>query len=112
MAYCRECGKEISGWATACPHCGAPIKARPQTGDEEYSVDTFGILAIVLGAVGAHYFYIGKTGAGMLQILFNIITLGMANIVSVISGVVALSGTLEEFENRFVYTEKTYPPLF
>ncbi len=111
MAYCRECGKEISDWATACPHCGAPIK-KAYTATGEYSVDTFGILAIVLGAVGAHYFYIGKTGAGVLQIVFNIITLGMANIVSVISGVVALSGTQEEFENRFVYTEKTYPPLF
>ncbi|RZZ81955.1 zinc ribbon domain-containing protein [Pseudoxanthomonas winnipegensis] len=26
---CRECGKEISSLAHACPHCGAPIERIP-----------------------------------------------------------------------------------
>jgi zinc ribbon protein len=31
LTKCRECGKEISDQATACPHCGAPQKIAPAT---------------------------------------------------------------------------------
>lgn len=30
LIKCKECGKEISDKATACPHCGCPV----QTTDE------------------------------------------------------------------------------
>lgn len=30
---CRECGKEVSTEAAACPHCGAAAPARAKTGD-------------------------------------------------------------------------------
>lgn len=28
LITCPECGKEVSDQATACPHCGAPLKAK------------------------------------------------------------------------------------
>lgn len=30
MTHCRECGKDISDQASACPHCGAPRVAAAQ----------------------------------------------------------------------------------
>lgn len=29
LIQCKECGKEISSLAAACPHCGAPLNATP-----------------------------------------------------------------------------------
>lgn len=35
LMYCRECGKQVSSEAPACPHCGVPqpvYRAAPQSG--------------------------------------------------------------------------------
>ena len=31
LIQCKECGKEISDQAQACPHCGAPVRAATQS---------------------------------------------------------------------------------
>lgn len=43
MTTCRECGREISTAAAACPRCGA-TRGKPAKG-----VQVFGILGIVAG---------------------------------------------------------------
>lgn len=33
LLSCRECGKDVSSEAAACPHCGAAAPTRPRSGD-------------------------------------------------------------------------------
>lgn len=73
---CPECGKLISDQAEKCPNCGYPlIKETPyQTSDEKQEVEvqknrnTALILCVFLGYFGAHKFYEGKIGMGILYL--------------------------------------------
>ncbi|WP_034912872.1 MULTISPECIES: TM2 domain-containing protein [Erwinia] len=65
MAFCRGCGKEIHKDAAACPGCGAPQKT---AGTKSKLTAT--LLAFFFGGLGAHKFYLGKTGQGILYLLF------------------------------------------
>ena len=51
-----------------CARCGSEWGA-PQSGNSEKSFVTTLILAILLGALGVHRFYVGKTGTGIIQLL-------------------------------------------
>lgn len=65
MVFCRGCGKEIHETATTCPHCGAKQKI-----EHGRSKTTATVLTFFLGGFGAHKFYLGKTGLGILYLLF------------------------------------------
>ncbi len=55
MVWCRGCGKEIHESARACPHCGAHQKIG---GNKSRMVA--GFLALFLGGIGMHRFYLGQ----------------------------------------------------
>lgn len=56
---------------------------------------TAGILAILIGGFGIHKFYLGKTGEGILYILFC--WTGIPAIIGLIEGVLYLTQSDEEF---------------
>ena len=75
--YCNNCGRQFEG--NFCPNCGSSAQnaysAQPQTQtrfNEQYSdrdwLVTL-ILSIVLGNLGAHRFYCGKIGTGIIWLL-------------------------------------------
>jgi len=64
MVYCRGCGKEIHDSAVSCPHCGA--MQRTTTGKNKV---TAGLLALFLGGLGIHRFYLGQWW-GIFYLLF------------------------------------------
>jgi TM2 domain-containing membrane protein YozV len=69
MKYCTACGNQIGDNATSCPKCGEPCN-RPsniQYGSKDKT--TAAILALFLGGLGAHHFYLGKTFIGILYLL-------------------------------------------
>lgn len=47
-----------------------------------------GVLAILLGALGIHNFYLGQTGKGVAQLLITVLSCGMLAVVSSIWGLV------------------------
>ncbi len=49
----------------------------------------YALLAIFLGGLGVHHFYAGKTGMGILFLLFS--WTGIPSIVAFIQGIVALT---------------------
>jgi len=60
MVFCRGCGKEIHESAVSCPHCGA---AQGAPSKEVKSKVVAGVLALFLGGLGIHRFYLGSGGA-------------------------------------------------
>ena len=95
--HCRECGKKISETAPTCPHCGA--RQRGSKGHSEKSRITAALLAIFLGGMGAHKFYLGKTGIGIVYLIFC--WTFIPSIIGFIEGIVYLTKTDEEFEEKY-----------
>ena len=89
--FCKECGAKIAKKAVICPHCGCQVEetaaAQPQivinnSNQNQNNVNAgipYGLkrcdkwvsilLCLFLGMVGAHKFYEGKAGMGILYIL-------------------------------------------
>lgn len=68
-----------------------------------------GVLAILLGGLGVQYFYLGKVGGGFICLLLTIVTCGLWEIVTFIQGIMMLTMTDQQFEMKYVYTDKTFP---
>ncbi len=65
MVFCRGCGERIHESALICPHCGAP---QGVTGGKNKVVAA--LLAIFLGGIGVHRFYLGQWW-GIFYLLFS-----------------------------------------
>ena len=68
MRYCRACGKQVHQSATACPGCGAVQPTAAVIATDKRILPAF-LLCFFLGWFGAHRFYVGKIGTGILQLL-------------------------------------------
>lgn len=72
-----------------------------------------GLLAIFLGSLGIHYFYMGKTTAGIVCLLITILSCGtigaVLGILTLIQGILILCMSESEFEQRYIYTQSTIP---
>ena len=78
-----------------------------------------GLLAIFLGALGIHKFYLGYTGPGLVYLLVNtigwvvtIFLLGLPNIalglIALIEGIIYLTKSDEEFQETYVVGSKPW----
>ncbi len=67
MVFCRGCGKEIHETAISCPHCGAQQGTGGVSSTDKRILPAF-LLRFLLGYLGAHRFYVGKIGTGILMI--------------------------------------------
>ncbi|MDO5616915.1 MAG: TM2 domain-containing protein [Cruoricaptor ignavus] len=67
-----------------------------------------GLLGILLPAFAANKFYLGYTKEALLQILFNIVTCGIASIVPFIEGIIYLTMSDEQFDNTYVRNKKAW----
>ncbi len=94
MVFCRGCAKEIHVTARACPACGAP---QAGTGNGKSKV-VAGLLAILLGALGVHRFYLGKWW-GIFYLLFC--WTGLPALVSLIEGIVFLCTSDQNWDDKY-----------
>jgi TM2 domain-containing membrane protein YozV len=65
-----------------------------------------GILAIVVGFLGIHKFYLGNTKAGLLHIATNLVCAG--GIIGLIEGIIYLTKTDEEFIKTYQEGQKDW----
>ena len=74
--FCSECGVAIKAKAEICPKCGVrqiaqstPINLGPVASNGKSRIAA-ALFAFFLGALGGHKFYLGKTGMGILYLVF------------------------------------------
>lgn len=72
-----------------------------------------GLLAILLGSLGVHYFYLGKSTGGIVFLLVAIFSCGflaaVTAIVSLIQGIMMFTCSQEEFERKWVNCPTSFP---
>lgn len=132
---CPQCGNTVISDAAAgnikCSFCGCSFDAKYQTGvnpnTQGYSQqrDIFsagssgksrgmaGLLAIILGSLGIHYFYLGKITAGIICLLLTLLSCGLLGcliaIATIIQGAIMMGMTEQDFEQKYVYSNSTFP---
>ena len=93
MVFCRACGRQIHVSAASCPGCGARQIAAGES--EKLLLPAF-VLCVVFGYLGAHRYYAGKIGTGILML----ITAGGLGIWVLIDLILLLSGSFTDSEGK------------
>lgn len=65
---------------------------------------TAGLLAIFLGGIGAHKFYLGKNGLGLLYLVF--VWTYIPAILGLVEGISYLSMSVEDFNKKYNNTKE------
>ncbi|MFB6111383.1 MAG: NINE protein [Halobacteriaceae archaeon] len=99
--YCTNCGDLINSQAELCPACGVR-QSTPSDGSSA-SADTdqaiAGILAILLGGLGAHKFYQGRIGLGVVYLCFS--WTFIPAILGLIEGILMLVADEDEYAEKW-----------
>lgn len=98
--FCPECGESIRARAEICPKCGVRqpmIYAAPIPSGR--SKLTAALFALLLGGIGMHKFYLGRTGQGVVYLMFCW-TLIPA-MIALVEGIVLLSMSEPAFQQKY-----------
>lgn len=95
--YCFTCGGVIDSMAVVCPKCGVlqPVGTGGASESEKRILPAV-LLGLLLGVFGAHRFYVGKIGTGILQLL----TLGGLGIWWLVDMVMLIVGAFTDDEGN------------
>lgn len=66
--FCSNCGASITSGAAVCLNCGCAV-SKPES---EKSKIIAGVLAILVGSLGIHSFYLGYTKKGIIQLVLSL----------------------------------------
>ncbi len=124
---CSKCSQSMSvaiehvNLVVTCPHCAQSLEpwrilseARRRENARGFDVDSAGypthsmissrnkviagLLGIFLGGLGAHRFYLGYFGIGMLQLILSFATCGIATFWGFIEGILCLAGQMRDVD--------------
>ena len=117
----QACGQQPYGQQPYTQQPYAQQQAYTQPGFSQPPMDSkskiaAGLLAIFLGSLGIHKFYLGYSGAGIVMLLVTllagIVTLGLAaaimSLIALIEGIIYLTKTDEQFYYTYVAGKKSW----
>lgn len=122
--YCPQCGKPVYATAQEAPKAETPPPyqqaqrayqepRRPDSifddGPSGKSRGVCGLLAILLGTLGVHYFYLNKIGAGIICIVLSLVTCGFWGVITLIQGILMLTMSQEDFERKYANSPSSFP---
>ncbi len=110
--FCPHCGAQVNDGSNFCPSCGKSLNQQQQNVPVPTTDNTkliTGILAILLGGLGIHYFYLGKTQAGIIALVLGLCTCGIWALIAFIQGILILLMSDEEFRMKYINTDKSFP---
>lgn len=67
-----------------------------------------GILAIFLGGLGAHKFYLGYTTPGIIQLVVSLCTFGAGSVIGLIEGIIYLKKSDADFIATYQVGKKAW----
>ena len=90
--FCKNCGKEIAEGTRFCQYCGTDQQSQSYTysassniassntyfASSPKSKTTLLVLFFLLNGFGVHYFYVGRTGLGILRLSIIVISFFLA----------------------------------
>ena len=128
--YCPKCGtlsasstppppsqhQPQQNWQQPPPQYGQqpPYGMPPQYGQpypQRKDKTTTALLAIFLGGLGIHKFYLGgpkQKTAGIIQIVVTIITCGFGSVIALIEGIIYLTKDEQQFQYEYVQGGKDW----
>lgn len=95
--FCSGCGNTIHVSASTCPQCGKAQAGAGATGGRDKSIAA--VIAIFLGTIGAHHFYLGNNLLGILYLFFC--WTGIPTLLGFIEGLIYLVSSDENFNKRY-----------
>lgn len=102
--YCPNCGAPTNPNAAVCLKCGIKLGSAAGTGDK--SKLTALLLAIFLGGLGIHNFYLGYTKKAVIQLLISLLLCWTfiaplaIEIWAIVEGIQAYNGSLPDAQGR------------
>jgi TM2 domain-containing membrane protein YozV len=101
LIQCSECGSGVSDRAAACPRCGNPVRGLPYPAAmvPTKSRGTAVLLAMLLGGIGVHKFYLDQPGWGILYMLFC--WTFIPAVIGFLEGITYLAMTNADFEQKY-----------
>ena len=101
--FCSECGAIIKAKAEICPKCGvrqaSPFGNLNALAPNGKSKLVAALLALFLGSLGIHKFYLGRIGLGILYLLFC--WTFIPSLLGIIDGILLLTMSDENFNQRY-----------
>ena len=97
--YCRGCAGAIHVSAVSCPKCGATHGTQSVQHTAGKDRITAVVLALILGGLGIHKFYLGRGVQGVLYLLFC--WTFIPAVISFIEGIVYLTMTDADFSRKY-----------
>ncbi|MCW2290833.1 MULTISPECIES: NINE protein [Pseudomonas] len=94
--FCRNCGSPITATAQTCSHCSANQNLNPR------SKITAGLLALFLGGLGFHRFYLGQWW-GLFYLLFW--GTGIPSLISLIEAIVFFCTSDQKWNAKYGRTK-------
>ena len=112
--FCPNCGTEVTAEQVVCVKCGVGLKtaATVAGGGGKKSKTVAGLLAIFLGSLGIHEFYLENNISGIIRLVITLVTGGwggaILGIISLIEGIIYLTKSDEEFQTIYVDGHKAW----
>lgn len=112
--FCPNCGAEVSAAQVVCVKCGVALKHSATAGGCGVKKDktVAALLAIFLGALGIHEFYLGNNTSAIIRLAITILTCGwggaILGIISLIEGIIYLTKSDDEFHAIYVEDHKAW----